>query len=125
MSSSDLLAVGKDHAARSKKLPWYQASLGNKLSPEARQLFEQYSKIPAQEVEAHVYISVSSFNIRLLHDTVLKCTYPSETHFPSSNCFHPLISSHADLDVSLFFLSSVIHILKNNDYYYFSLALLF
>lgn len=72
--SSDILAVGKDHPARSRKLPWYQDLLGNKLSPEARKLFEQYSKIPAQEVEAHIYRVVSCFCVMLSY-TVFKCTY--------------------------------------------------
>ena len=63
--SSDILAVDKDHPARSRKLPWYQASLDNKLSPEARKLFEQYSKIPAQEIETHIYKVVSYFLLML------------------------------------------------------------
>lgn len=74
MSSNDMLAVGKDHPARSRKLPWYQTSLGNKLSPEARKLFEQYSKIPAQEVDAHIYRVVSCSHVMLYHP-IFKCAF--------------------------------------------------
>jgi len=39
-----------------KSVPWYRDSLpASKLSPQVRDLFETYSKIPADEVESHVY----------------------------------------------------------------------
>lgn len=43
--------IGVDR--RSKDSPSYAKSIGDKLGP-ARQLFENYSKIPPEEVEKHV-----------------------------------------------------------------------
>lgn len=40
---------------RSKDVPWYNSDMGNKLGVSARELLEKYSKIPADEVENHVY----------------------------------------------------------------------
>jgi hypothetical protein len=56
---TDFLAIGKDHPVRSRSLPWYRNSLGNRLSPEARDLFERYSKIPPKDIESHIYELVS------------------------------------------------------------------
>jgi hypothetical protein len=39
----------------SKQFPWYQASFGSRLTTECRQLLEEYSRIPPEEVEGHVY----------------------------------------------------------------------
>lgn len=43
---------------RSKDVPWYSSDMGNKLGDSARELLEKYSKIPADEVESHVYAVV-------------------------------------------------------------------
>jgi hypothetical protein len=40
---------------RSKDVPWYNPDIGNRLGDSARELLENYSKIPASEVEDHVY----------------------------------------------------------------------
>ena len=42
----------------SKQFPWYQVSFGSRLTPECRQLFEEYSRIAPEEVERHVYAMV-------------------------------------------------------------------
>ena len=47
--------------AREKDVPWYNPELGNQLGDSARELLENYSKIPAAEVEYHVYKIVRSF----------------------------------------------------------------
>ena len=40
---------------RSKNWPWYQESIGDKLTPTVRVLLEDYSGIPSEDVESHVY----------------------------------------------------------------------
>ncbi|CAD6448969.1 cd15cb82-5439-4713-a241-14344beb6276 [Sclerotinia trifoliorum] len=35
--------------------PWYHTTIGKRLGPEARELLENYSRIPPGEVDAHVY----------------------------------------------------------------------
>jgi len=40
---------------RSKNVPWYNPDIGSKLGDSARELLEKYSKIPAGELESHVY----------------------------------------------------------------------
>ena len=41
--------------ARSVSWPWYHHVITNELTTDARTLFEQYAKIPSEEVENHVY----------------------------------------------------------------------
>lgn len=41
--------------ARDRDVPWYNPDLSHKLGDTARELLENYSKIPAAEVEEHVY----------------------------------------------------------------------
>ncbi|KAL9619270.1 MAG: hypothetical protein Q9160_006122 [Pyrenula sp. 1 TL-2023] len=44
---------------------WFFTSIGNRMSPEARNLFETYSKLPAEEVESHVFkLRDSAFEVR-------------------------------------------------------------
>jgi hypothetical protein len=43
---------------RDKNIPWYDPKL-KKLGPSARELLENYSKIPPAEVEDHIYKMVS------------------------------------------------------------------
>ena len=43
---------------RDKNVPWYDPKL-KKLGPSARELLENYSKIPPAEVEDHIYKMVS------------------------------------------------------------------
>jgi hypothetical protein len=40
---------------RDKNVPSYKRDIGTKLGDSARELLEDYSKIPAAEVEEHVY----------------------------------------------------------------------
>ena len=47
-----VLAAG---VPRSKNWPWYQESIGDKLTPTVRVLLEDYSGIPSEDVESHVY----------------------------------------------------------------------
>ena len=56
-------------APRSKNLPWFQANIGSSLTPEGRQLLEEYSGIPPEEVVAHIYNTVSLllFSFPFLH----------------------------------------------------------
>ncbi|TGO31421.1 hypothetical protein BHYA_0885g00010 [Botrytis hyacinthi] len=35
--------------------PWYHTTIGKRLGPEARELLENYSHIPPEDVDAHVY----------------------------------------------------------------------
>ena len=39
---------------RGKDVAWYREEIGDKLGVPARELLEQYSKIPPEEVESHV-----------------------------------------------------------------------
>ncbi len=48
--------------ARAKDVPWYNPKIEDKLGDSAREVLENYSKIPAAEVEDHVYKLVM-FNI--------------------------------------------------------------
>ena len=51
---------------RDKDLPWYYPEL-KKLGPSARELLENYSKIPPAEVEDHIYKMVS-FVLNLIEE---------------------------------------------------------
>ncbi|EPE32083.1 S-adenosyl-L-methionine-dependent methyltransferase [Glarea lozoyensis ATCC 20868] len=55
MSAETILNLPANHGARSTNLPWYQPSLENKLNERVRRVFEEYSRIPPDEVESHVY----------------------------------------------------------------------
>jgi hypothetical protein len=48
---------------RDKDVLWYNPNLGKKLGDSARELLESYSKIPAEDVENHVYKIVFSVKI--------------------------------------------------------------
>lgn len=41
--------------ARSVSWPWYHHVLTDELTADARALFEQYAKIPPEDVENHIY----------------------------------------------------------------------
>jgi hypothetical protein len=41
--------------AHDKAVPWYNPSLGYRLTRSTRELLETYSNIPADEVENHVH----------------------------------------------------------------------
>jgi hypothetical protein len=45
--------------SQDKTVPWYLHDVGAKLSPQIRSLFETYSKIQSDKVEAHMYKLVS------------------------------------------------------------------
>ncbi|KAA8569845.1 hypothetical protein EYC84_002188 [Monilinia fructicola] len=52
-SSSSASGSLSDKYSTSK--PWYHTTIGKRLGPEARELLENYSHIPKDEVDAHVY----------------------------------------------------------------------
>ena len=47
------------NVSRTKDVPYYHSKIGSSLTPAGRQLFETYSRVPASEVEAHIYKIVS------------------------------------------------------------------
>ncbi|CAG8955049.1 hypothetical protein HYFRA_00007063 [Hymenoscyphus fraxineus] len=55
MSTESILNLPANHGARSTNLPWYVASLDNKLGERTRKIFEEYSGLAPDEVEPHVY----------------------------------------------------------------------
>lgn len=55
MAQTDVLGAVDKIDARSKEVPWYSDSIGSKLDGPARDLLVNYSKIPADKVEEHVY----------------------------------------------------------------------
>ncbi|PMD12413.1 hypothetical protein NA56DRAFT_613500 [Hyaloscypha hepaticicola] len=55
MAQTDIPNALEKIQERSKDVPWYNPDVGNKLGGSARELLENYSKIPASEVEDHVY----------------------------------------------------------------------
>jgi hypothetical protein len=55
MAQTDIPDALQKIEAREKDVPWYNPDIGNKLGDSARELLENYSKIPAAEVEDHVY----------------------------------------------------------------------
>jgi hypothetical protein len=59
MAWTDVKNVEEKINAREKDVPWYNPSIENKLGPSARELLENYNKIPPAEVEDHVYKIVS------------------------------------------------------------------
>ena len=52
--------------ARSVSWPWYHHTLTNELTLDARTLLHEYSRVPREEIESHVYRVVSSHQ-RLIH----------------------------------------------------------
>ncbi len=54
MAWTDVQDVEAKVNAREKNVPWYNPNLENNLGPSARELLENYSKIPPDEVEDHV-----------------------------------------------------------------------
>ena len=58
--------------ARSVSWPWYHHLLTNELTTDARTLFEQYAKVPSDDVENHIYRIVSSKASRP-HHILLGC----------------------------------------------------
>ncbi|KAH8594538.1 hypothetical protein B0O99DRAFT_595467 [Bisporella sp. PMI_857] len=55
MAQTDIPNVLEKIKARDTDVPWYIPEIGSKLGPQAREVLEKYSKIPSQDVEAHVY----------------------------------------------------------------------
>lgn len=51
---------------RSKNSPYYLKAVGDNLTSPMRDLLENYSGIPSDDVERHVYDLVSSFIFELL-----------------------------------------------------------
>ena len=65
-----------DHVSRSKDVPWFQSKIGSSLTPAGRSLLEEYSGIPASEVEAHIYKTVGIISpcINQLYSFILTAT---------------------------------------------------
>lgn len=63
MAQTDIPDAKTKIANRDNDVPWYNPNLGRKLGDSARELLENYSKIPAEEVEEHVYKIVSFVEI--------------------------------------------------------------
>ena len=55
MAHTDIPNVLAKIEAREKDVPWYDPEIGKKLGDSTRELLENYSKVPAAEVEDHVY----------------------------------------------------------------------
>jgi hypothetical protein len=65
----------------SKQFPWYQASFGSRLTTECRQLLEEYSRIPPEKVERHVYEMVwFAVCVSCLLHTLTKLAIRKERH---------------------------------------------
>ena len=54
MTDTDIPSALAKIERRSKDVAWYSPSPGEKLGPAARELLENYSRIPSEEVESHV-----------------------------------------------------------------------
>lgn len=54
-----MTSLGNTSAAKldkfSKENRWYYTKLDGFIEPSSRKLLEEYSKIPAEEVDAHIY----------------------------------------------------------------------
>lgn len=56
MANTDIPQAAEKIAERSTDVPWYESTIpAEKLDGAARDLLENYSKIPSSEVEYHVY----------------------------------------------------------------------
>ncbi len=66
-----------------KTLSWYRVDIGDKLSDQAKKLLEEYSGIPPEEIERHIYAVVRTAStllnstqhtlLHLLHLNLLQC----------------------------------------------------
>ena len=61
--------------ARSVSWPWYHHVITNELTTDARTLFEQYAKIPPEDVENHIYRIVRLKGSRPSISGLLTTTY--------------------------------------------------
>ncbi|KUJ18433.1 uncharacterized protein LY89DRAFT_746723 [Mollisia scopiformis] len=55
MAQSSTQTVSIENDKSSKDVPWYSKDMTSQLGAPARDLLERYSKIPADEVETHIY----------------------------------------------------------------------
>lgn len=69
--------------ARSVSWPWYHHELGEELTTEAKEVLEQYSNVPADKIESHIYRIVSSQGSRGLYRSPNHGTF-SETKLGAS-----------------------------------------
>ncbi|ORY19262.1 hypothetical protein BCR34DRAFT_528178 [Clohesyomyces aquaticus] len=60
--TAEIITLPNDHPARSKALPWYNSSISGALRPSMSFLPENWSKIRAGEVEAHIH-NVASWKV--------------------------------------------------------------
>jgi hypothetical protein len=58
MAHTDIPDAQTRIGSRDKDVPWYTDSIGSRLGPSARKLLEEYSHIPADQVESHIYAVV-------------------------------------------------------------------
>lgn len=58
MAHTDIPGVSRMIGSKDKDVPWYTNSIGSRLGPSARKLLEEYSHVPAEQVEDHIYIIV-------------------------------------------------------------------
>jgi SAM-dependent methyltransferase len=58
MAQTDIPDAQQKIGSRDKDVPWYNDSIGSQLGPSARKLLEEYSHIPVDQVESHIYAIV-------------------------------------------------------------------
>jgi hypothetical protein len=63
MAQTDIPDAQRRIGSRDKDVPWYTDSIESRLGPSARKLLEEYSHIPADQVESHIYAIVSSLTL--------------------------------------------------------------
>ena len=74
MSNSQGPKNQNEAIAPSKDLPWFQANIGPSLTEEGRRLLEEYSRIPHEEIDDHIYKIVSMLHQSLLLEPCLLVT---------------------------------------------------
>jgi hypothetical protein len=60
MANTDIRDAQTKIGSRDKDVPWYTDSIGTRLGPATRKLLEEYSHIPAEQVESHIFAVVGS-----------------------------------------------------------------
>ena len=70
MSTQKGSTIQGANVSRSKNVPYFHSEIGSSLTPAGRQLFETYSRLPASEVEAHIYKIVSGLQSALPNYTM-------------------------------------------------------
>ena len=55
MAQTDIPDAQAKIDARDKGVPWYHPDISNRIGDSIREVFENYGKVPASEVQEHVY----------------------------------------------------------------------